>query len=128
MLYQCSSASSCMRMRIVMEKHYTVCQHSIFFSEWSYAVLFVFCNIKRGWAHRRHTSLTQVYNNLLSDTSALIPTVTTLRSSLSMYVFFVYNSFSFLVDCLVNNSSKVTFPISLELISLLLHLRAFASS
>jgi hypothetical protein len=28
MFQQCSSASSCMRMLIIMEKRYTVCQHS----------------------------------------------------------------------------------------------------
>jgi hypothetical protein len=46
--------------------------------------------IKRGWAHRRQTSLTKAYRNLFSDTKrASIPAVTTLRSKLSMYVFFV---------------------------------------
>jgi transposase len=46
---------------------------------------------KRGWAHRRQTPLTGAYKNLLPDTtSASTPTMTTLRSSLSMYVFFVY--------------------------------------
>jgi hypothetical protein len=32
MLQQCSSASTCTRMwtRLVMEEHYTVCQHSTF--------------------------------------------------------------------------------------------------
>jgi hypothetical protein len=29
MLQHCSSVSSCMRMRIFMEEHYTVCQHSM---------------------------------------------------------------------------------------------------
>jgi transposase len=40
---------------------------------------------KRGWAHRRMTSLTQAYTNLIPDTSASIPAVTTLWSSLCMY-------------------------------------------
>jgi hypothetical protein len=42
---------------------------------------------KRGWAHRRQTSSTQAYKNLQPDTtSAAIPAVTTLGSSLNMYV------------------------------------------
>jgi hypothetical protein len=28
MLQQCSGASNCMRMCVVMEEHYTACQHS----------------------------------------------------------------------------------------------------
>jgi hypothetical protein len=36
--------------------------------------------------------LTHAYKNLFPDTSASIPAVNTLRSSLSMYVFFVYTS------------------------------------
>jgi transposase len=43
------------------------------------------------WLSLRQTCLTQVYKNLLLDTSASIPAVTTLRSNLSMYVFFAYN-------------------------------------
>jgi hypothetical protein len=40
---------------------------------------------KRGRAHRRQTSLTQAYKNLFPDmTTASIPAMTTLRSSLSM--------------------------------------------
>jgi hypothetical protein len=37
-LQQCSNASSCtcMRMRIVMEEHYTICQHSTFFNVLQY--------------------------------------------------------------------------------------------
>jgi hypothetical protein len=43
-------------------------------------------------SHRRQTSLTQAYKNLFPDkTTASVPAVTALRSSLSMYVFFVYN-------------------------------------
>jgi hypothetical protein len=45
---------------------------------------------KRGWAHRRQTSLTQAHKNLFHDASGLIPSVIKVRSSLSMYVFFVY--------------------------------------
>jgi transposase len=41
---------------------------------------------KHGWAHRQQTSLTQAYKILLPDTSVSIPAVSTLRSSLSMYV------------------------------------------
>jgi hypothetical protein len=44
---------------------------------------------KCGWTHRRQTSLTQAYTSLfLNMTSASILAVTTLRSVLSMYVFF----------------------------------------
>jgi transposase len=44
---------------------------------------------KRGWAHRRQTSLTKACKNLFPDPKrALIPAMTTLRSSLSAYVFF----------------------------------------
>jgi hypothetical protein len=38
--------------------------------------------------------------------------VTMLRSSLSMYIFFVYNTF-FLIACFVNISPEVTFQIVL---------------
>jgi hypothetical protein len=47
---------------------------------------------KHGCAHRRQTSLTQAYKDLFCDTSAPIPPVTTLRSSLCI---FVYNEFVF---------------------------------
>jgi hypothetical protein len=50
---------------------------------------------KRDWTHSWQTSLTQAYKNLFPDTSASIPAVTTLRSKLSSYVFFVYNTFFF---------------------------------
>jgi hypothetical protein len=58
--------------------------------------------------------LTQAYKNLLPDmTSASIPTVTMLRSSLSTYVFFfVYNTF-FLIASFVHSSPEVTFRIAL---------------
>jgi hypothetical protein len=39
--------------------------------------------------------VTQTYKTLFPDTSASIPAMTMLRSSLSMYIFFVYNKFSF---------------------------------
>jgi membrane-bound acyltransferase YfiQ involved in biofilm formation len=46
-------------------------------------------------------SLTQAYKNLFPDTtSASVPAVTRFISSLSMYVFFVYNTF-FLTACCV---------------------------
>jgi hypothetical protein len=41
-------------------------------------------------------------------TSSSIPTVTTSRSSLSMYVFFVYKNF-FLIACFINSTPEVTF-------------------
>jgi hypothetical protein len=51
--------------------------------------------------------------NLFPDmTGASIPMVTMLRSSLRMYVFFVYNFF-FLIACFVNSSLEVTFRIAL---------------
>jgi transposase len=41
-----------------------------------------------------YNSLTQAYTNLFPDTTnASVPAVSTLKSSLSMYVFFVYNNF-----------------------------------
>jgi hypothetical protein len=48
-------------------------------------------------------------------TNASISAVTTLRISLSMYIFFVYDSF-FLVTCIVNNSLDVTFRIALVML------------
>jgi hypothetical protein len=54
------------------------------------------------------------YINTFPDTSASIPAVTTLRSSLNMYVFFVYSTF-FLTACFVNGSPEVTFRIALVL-------------
>jgi hypothetical protein len=48
---------------------------------------------ERGLAHKRQTSLTQAYTNIFPDTNSSIPKLTMLRSSLSMYVFFVYNNF-----------------------------------
>jgi hypothetical protein len=45
--------------------------------------------------------LTQAYKNVFPDTtSTSIPVVTTLRSSLSMYVLFVCNNF-FFIACFV---------------------------
>jgi hypothetical protein len=41
MLQQCSSANSCMRRRIIMEEHYTGCQHSNIWFEWPYAVVLI---------------------------------------------------------------------------------------
>jgi hypothetical protein len=66
-----------------------------------------------GLAHRQLTSLTQAYKHLFpNNTSTSIPAVTTLRSSLSMYIFFVYNNY-FLTACFVNSSPKVTFRIAI---------------
>jgi hypothetical protein len=68
---------------------------------------------KRSLAQWRQTSLTQAYKNLFPDTtSASIQAVTTLKSSLNMYLFFVYNNF--FSHCLFFNSSpEVTFRIAL---------------
>jgi hypothetical protein len=60
--------------------------------------------------------LTQAYKKFPDMTSASIPTVTTLRSSLSMDVFFVYNKFVFLIACFVNSSPEVTLQIALDII------------
>jgi hypothetical protein len=86
MLRKCSSACSYKRKRIVIEEHYTVCQHSTPFGLNGPMIFLVFCNTKRGWADRRQTSLTHSYKNLFPDPSASVPAVTILRSSLSMYV------------------------------------------
>jgi hypothetical protein len=68
---------------------------------------------KCGRAHSRQTSLTQAYINLFPDaTSSSILVVTTLRNSLSMYVFFIYNNF-FLVACFINITPEVTSRIAL---------------
>jgi hypothetical protein len=67
---------------------------------------------KRGRAQRRQTSLKKAYRNLFPDTNISIPAVTTMRRSLSMYVFFVNNTF-FLIACFVNSSPEVTFRIVL---------------
>jgi hypothetical protein len=67
---------------------------------------------KRGWANRRQTFMAQTYKNSFSNTSASIPAVTTLWSSLSMYVFFVYNNF-FVIACFVNSLPVGTFGIAL---------------
>jgi hypothetical protein len=48
---------------------------------------------KHGWTHRRQTSLTQAYKNLFRDvTNVSVLALTMLRSSSSIYVFFVYNT------------------------------------
>jgi hypothetical protein len=60
---------------------------------------------KRDCDHRRQTSLIQAYRNLLSDTSASILAVSTLRNSLSMYFF--------LIACFINSSPEVTFRTAL---------------
>jgi hypothetical protein len=66
---------------------------------------------KRVVTHRRQTSLTQAYKNLFPDmTSASIPAVTVLRSSLCMYVFFVYKFFQ--IDGFVTSSWEVTMRIA----------------
>jgi hypothetical protein len=68
---------------------------------------------KRGWAHRRQTSLTQAYNNFFPDkTSVSIPAVTTLRSSCSIYVFSVIIKLLFLIACFDNSSPEITFRIA----------------
>jgi hypothetical protein len=56
---------------------------------------------KHGWAHGQQTSLMQAYKSLLPDMkSAPILEATMLRSSLSMYILFVYNKmFSHCLVC-----------------------------
>jgi hypothetical protein len=68
---------------------------------------------KRGWAHRRQTSLTHAYKNLFPETGAAIPAMTTLRRNLSMQVFFIYNHVFFFVACFVHSSPEVIFRIAL---------------
>jgi hypothetical protein len=46
-------------------------------------------------------------------TSASIQAVTTLRSSVSTYLFSVYNAIFFLIACFFNSSPEVTFRIAL---------------
>jgi hypothetical protein len=54
-------------------------------------------DVKTWLSYRHHTSLEQAYKNLFPDvTSASISAVITLRSSLSMNIFFVHNKFCFL--------------------------------
>jgi hypothetical protein len=64
------------------------------------------------WLSSRATDLfdTGIQELILDMTSASIPVATTLRSSLSMHVFFVI---FFLIACFVNSSSEVTFRIAL---------------
>jgi hypothetical protein len=69
---------------------------------------------KHGWAHRQQTSLTQAYRNVFPDaTSASIPVMSILISSLRMYIFSVYNKIFFRIVCFVNSSLEVTFRIAL---------------
>jgi hypothetical protein len=52
--------------------------------------------------------------NLFPDTtSASIPEVTMLRSSLGAYTFFICNKIVFLIACFVNSSPEVTFRIAI---------------
>jgi hypothetical protein len=68
---------------------------------------------KRAWVHRRKISMTQAYNILFPNTtSTSVPAVTMLRSTLSIYVFFVNNIF-FLIACFVNRSPEAIFRIAL---------------
>jgi hypothetical protein len=50
--------------------------------------------------------------NLFANTGTSVPAVTMLRSSVSMYVFFVHNKF-FLIACFGDSSLEVTFRIAL---------------
>jgi hypothetical protein len=60
------------------------------------------------------TSLTQAYKILFFyTTSVSVLVVTALRSSLSMYIFFVYNNIFLLIACFVNSSLDITFWITL---------------
>jgi hypothetical protein len=64
---------------------------------------------------------TGVQKLVLDITSATVPSVTSLRSSLSMYIFFVYNKFS-CSHCFVNSSAEVTFRIALVLFRITLEI------
>jgi hypothetical protein len=67
---------------------------------------------KRGWAHRRQTSLTEAHKNLFPDmTSVTIPAVTTLRIAY-VYMYFLYIIIFFFIACFVNSSPEVTFLIA----------------
>jgi transposase len=67
--------------------------------------------LKCGWAHRRQTSLRKAYKKLFLDTSASFLAVTTLRSSISMYIFFVK---IFISRCLfISSSLEFTFWVTL---------------
>jgi hypothetical protein len=58
--------------------------------------------LKRGWAHRWQTSLTQEYKNLFSNmTYASVPEVTTLRSAwIMLYFLYIIILFSLCLFCL----------------------------
>jgi hypothetical protein len=64
------------------------------------------------WLSSHGKDLIQAYKNSFPDTSVSIPAVTAVKSSLSMYILFVYNIF-FLIACFVNTSLEVTFRITL---------------
>jgi hypothetical protein len=53
------------------------------------------------------TFLTHEYKNVFPDTSASIPAVTTLRSSLRMKILFVHKYKYFLVACFINSSLEI---------------------
>jgi hypothetical protein len=68
--------------------------------------------LKHGRAHRWQTCLTQTCKNLHPNmTGASILPLTTLRSSLSIYIFLAYNNIIFFLF-LVNGSPEVTFGIA----------------
>jgi hypothetical protein len=74
----------------------------------------VFRSTKLGWPHRRQTSLTQAYINLFTDTTgASILVGSTLRYSLSIYIFFVYNTLFSRDACFFNSTPDVTYWIAI---------------
>jgi hypothetical protein len=69
---------------------------------------------KRGWAHKKQTSLTKAYRIISPNKGSVsVPVVTMIRSSLSMYIFFAYNKLVFLIACSVSSPLDVTFQIAL---------------
>jgi hypothetical protein len=72
--------------------------------------------------------LTRECNNFSPDmTSNSILAVTTLRSSLSIYVLFRYNKLCFLSDRFVNNSPEITFRTDLVVTDVFLRLKTKAA-
>jgi hypothetical protein len=67
---------------------------------------------KHDWPYMRQTSLTEAYKNLFPNKTVSIPAMNMLRSSLSIYIYFVYNEFYFLIASFVNSSVEVTFQIA----------------
>jgi hypothetical protein len=114
MLQKCSSMSSGMQTCIVTEEHYTGWQFwCLFFWIVRKQVFFFFLSFTlQTWLFD-----TGIQNLLPDKISASILAMTTLRGSLMMYGFFVYNKFFFLIAHFVNSSPEVTFWIDLVYIN-----------